>query len=164
MRKTPDQTACPVPLRTLLLWACVLIAGGCAAPYSPEIMHALDLAGENAREIERVLEHFEREGDPQKREAAGFLITLDRIDDDDHPGVREVRRQIHTRCSEVDHLHLVGKFEPAFQNLDGVGSEAVVGAQDVADSENADGLRISHRKIMPEKAAFEKQIGWDSRI
>ncbi len=43
--------------------------------YSPEVESALELAGENRAELEKVLNNYKRPGDRQKRRAAEFLIA-----------------------------------------------------------------------------------------
>ncbi|HUU83542.1 MAG TPA: transglutaminase domain-containing protein [Phycisphaerae bacterium] len=60
---------------TLSLWALMSVSAGCAGPWSADVGLALSKAGKNRPELERVIEHYRRKGDPQKLEAAEFLIS-----------------------------------------------------------------------------------------
>lgn len=48
--------------------------GACVTTSRCPLKQALSVAGENRAELERVLEHYRAEGDPQKLQAARFLI------------------------------------------------------------------------------------------
>ena len=56
--------------KLLYLIIVVLATSGC----NKEIKHALEKAGENRAELEKVLEYFANDSDPLKYEAAKFLI------------------------------------------------------------------------------------------
>jgi hypothetical protein len=57
-----------------LLCLFALAAAGCAPAWSVDARRTLARAGENRDELEKVLRHYQREGDPLKLEAAEFLI------------------------------------------------------------------------------------------
>ena len=58
--------------RLLLSLPFVLLVVGCAA-WPADVEVSLSKAGGNRAELERVLKHYQRLGDPQKLEAAQFL-------------------------------------------------------------------------------------------
>ena len=60
--------------RLLLSLPFVLLVVGCAA-WPADVEVSLSKAGGNRAELERVLKHYQRLGDPQKLEAAQFLIA-----------------------------------------------------------------------------------------
>lgn len=64
-------------LRGLLLSGiCLLILlAGCISDEDRRIREVLDFAGDNRRELEQVLSHYERQGDSLKLKAARFLIA-----------------------------------------------------------------------------------------
>jgi len=55
---------------------CIALFTGCTTTYSPDVQRALNQAGDNKGELIKVLEHYDREGDAQKRSATEFLIAL----------------------------------------------------------------------------------------
>jgi hypothetical protein len=61
-------------LRRATLLAGTLVLAGGASARPPEVDAALAKAGENRAQLERVLEHYARQGDPLKLRAAEFLI------------------------------------------------------------------------------------------
>jgi len=67
--------------KTVLLLAVTVLLAACSSesppesPWPPDVEKALVAAGENRAELEKVLAHYEAAGDPQKLEAARFLIA-----------------------------------------------------------------------------------------
>jgi hypothetical protein len=59
----------------VLIGAVVLAGGETAAAWPPQVEEALAKAGENRPELVRVLDHYQRQGEPLKLEAAEFLIA-----------------------------------------------------------------------------------------
>jgi len=59
----------------VLIGAMVLAGGMTASAWPPEVGEALAKAGENRSELVRVLDHYRRQADPLKLEAAEFLVA-----------------------------------------------------------------------------------------
>ena len=62
-------------LAAALLWVFAGAAAGCASTWPADVERTLAGAGENRGELERVLDHYRKEGDEQKLRAAEFLIA-----------------------------------------------------------------------------------------
>lgn len=62
-------------LAATLLCLFAVGAAGCASAWPAGVRRTLARAGENRAELEKVLRHYRREGDPLKLEAAEFLIA-----------------------------------------------------------------------------------------
>lgn len=60
---------------TALSLALLLAGTGCATTWPAEVEQTLDAAGDNRAELQRVLEHYRQQEDPQKLQAAQFLIA-----------------------------------------------------------------------------------------
>ena len=58
----------------LIVLTCLLAVVCSCSRYDKEIRFALSVAGDNRTELEKVLKKYEIEGDPEKYEAACFLI------------------------------------------------------------------------------------------
>ncbi len=56
-------------------WPPAALAGAPGATWPPEVERALELAAENRPELDKLLDHYSAEGDPEKLEAARFLIA-----------------------------------------------------------------------------------------
>ncbi|MHC4208896.1 MAG: hypothetical protein ACYSWT_04185 [Planctomycetota bacterium] len=59
----------------MLIGTLVLAGGVTASAWPPEVEEALAKAGENRAQLDQVLEHYRRQADPLKLEAAEFLIA-----------------------------------------------------------------------------------------
>lgn len=68
-------TVRPLQWAVALLWCALVVSTGCIAPWPDGVRQALAKAGDNHRELERVLEHYRRTGEALKLEAAQFLIA-----------------------------------------------------------------------------------------
>jgi hypothetical protein len=71
LEKIMSGTGCAA----VLIGALVLAGGEAASAWPPEVEDALAKAGDNRAELERVLGHYQRQGDPLKLEAAEFLVA-----------------------------------------------------------------------------------------
>ena len=75
MLKFPARSMCLRQARWLPSILLLVTLTGCLSPYPPRVRHALKLAGDNQGELKQVLRHYRQQGDPQKLEAAEFLLA-----------------------------------------------------------------------------------------